>query len=142
MKSVLVMALILSGCNATNAPVSHQQISAFNNDAACNSLMIYTSDGPKVLRLSDGQELKGASLNQERCYTLSQMDINSRDYHIYGDTNNTLHRLRQARDERDQRWKWNQSTWSGTYNGQIDQSLGKIMEQYVRKNTSNRMYIP
>lgn len=47
--------------------------------------MIYTSDGPKVLSLTDGHELKDISTNQEQCYTLSHMDINSRDYNIYGD---------------------------------------------------------
>ncbi|MFT8210327.1 MAG: hypothetical protein ACMZI0_06615 [Symbiopectobacterium sp.] len=88
MKLALVMALILSGCSSTN--VSNRQISAFKNDELCKALGTYNNDGPTVLRLTTELERRGMSINQERCYALSRMNMNRRDYIIYGDTNNNM----------------------------------------------------
>lgn len=101
MKLALVMALILSGCSATN--VSNRQISAFKNDELCKALGTYNNDGPTVLRLTTELERRGMSINQERCYALSRMNMNRRDYIVYGDTNNNMGNLQQERNERYQK---------------------------------------
>ncbi|AJI94241.1 putative lipoprotein [Yersinia ruckeri] len=71
--------LLISGCTLPLPQLTDQQITAFSSDDLCTALGSYNDHSKTVLRLTNEVTRRGASIDQERCYRISHIAMESNE---------------------------------------------------------------